>query len=93
MGKPRFRHCASTVVGALISTDYRVCEIEKFSAFAIIVSTCLWGSERVRILERLLKTDWKFWYASSTCMRQTGHDTVKAVFYSQGPPVGAWAGL
>ena len=39
------------------------------------------------ILDRLLKTDRKFWYVCYTCMQQTGHDTVKAVFYSQGPPV------
>jgi hypothetical protein len=39
------------------------------------------------ILERLLKADRKFWYVCYACMQQTGHDTAKAVFYSQGPPV------
>jgi len=39
------------------------------------------------ILERLLKTDRKFWFVCYTCMQQTGHDTLKAVFYCEGPPV------
>jgi hypothetical protein len=27
------------------------------------------------------------WFVCSTCMQQTGHDTVKSVFYSEAPPV------
>lgn len=39
------------------------------------------------ILDWLLKTDRKFWHVCYTCMQQTGHDTLKSVFYSEGPPV------
>ncbi len=39
------------------------------------------------ILDRLLKSDRKFWFVCYTCMMQTGHDTPKSVFYSQAPPV------
>jgi len=39
------------------------------------------------ILERLLITNRKFWFVCYTCMQQTGHDTLKAVFYCGGPPV------
>ena len=27
------------------------------------------------------------WHVCNTCMMQTGHDTLKSVFYSEGPPV------
>jgi hypothetical protein len=39
------------------------------------------------ILARFLKPDRKFWYVCYSCMQQTGHDTLRAVFYSQGPHV------
>ncbi len=33
------------------------------------------------------RVDRKRWFVCSTCMQQTGHDTLKAVFYSEAPPV------
>ena len=39
------------------------------------------------ILNRLRKTDRKFWHVCYACMQQTGHDTLKAVFYSERAPV------
>jgi hypothetical protein len=40
------------------------------------------------ILERILrKRDRAHWFVCHTCMMQTGHDTVKSVFYSQHAPV------
>lgn len=33
------------------------------------------------------RVDRKHWFVCSTCMQQTGHDTVKSVFYSEAPPV------
>lgn len=39
------------------------------------------------ILDRLLKGGRKFWFVCYTCMMQTGHETVKSVFYSEAPPV------
>jgi len=39
------------------------------------------------ILERLLITNRKFWFVCYTCMQHTGHDTLKAVFYCEGPLV------
>ena len=39
------------------------------------------------ILGRVFKGDRKFWFVCYTCMMQTGHDTVKSVFYSEQPPV------
>lgn len=41
----------------------------------------------MEILHRLFKDDRKFWFVCYTCMMQTGHDTVKSVFYSENPPV------
>ncbi len=29
----------------------------------------------------------KHWFVCSACMQQTGHDTLKSVFYSEAPPV------
>jgi len=60
-------------------------ELEKSSGFVIMVSKGL--GKRMEILARLRKSDRKFWYVCYTCMQQTGHDTLKAVFYSEGPPV------
>ena len=39
------------------------------------------------LLDRLLKKDRRFWFVCYTCMMQTGHNTVKSVFYSEGPLV------
>ncbi len=39
------------------------------------------------LLDRLLRKDRKFWFVCYTCMMQTGHDTLKSVFYSEGEPV------
>src|SRR5712692_6277679 len=41
----------------------------------------------MRLLDRFLKGNRKFWFVCYTCMMQTGHDTVKSVFYSEAPPV------
>ncbi len=38
------------------------------------------------LLDRFLKKDRQFWFVCYTCMMQTGHDAVKSVFHSQGPP-------
>jgi len=35
------------------------------------------------ILDRVSKSDRKFWYVCYTCMMQTGHDAEKSVFYSE----------
>jgi len=40
----------------------------------------------VGLLDRLLKKDRKFWFVCYNCMMHTGHDTLKSVFYSEGPP-------
>jgi hypothetical protein len=37
------------------------------------------------VFKRSLKADRRFWHVCYTCMQQTGHDTRRAVFYSQGP--------
>lgn len=39
------------------------------------------------MLDRLLKRDRRFWFVCYSCMMQTGHDTVKSVYYSEDPPV------
>ena len=39
------------------------------------------------ILEKLLKKDRKFWFVCYTCMMQSGHDTLRSVYYSEDPPV------
>src|SRR6516225_10201966 len=62
-----------------------ISELEKSSGFAIMVFKGL--GKRMEILARLRKSDRKFWYVCYTCMQQAGHDTLKAVFYSEGPPV------
>jgi hypothetical protein len=41
----------------------------------------------VSILARLRGIDRRYWHVCYNCMMLTGHDTVKAVFYSEGPPV------
>jgi hypothetical protein len=41
----------------------------------------------VGLLDRFLKKRRKFWFVCYTCMMQTGHDTLKSVFYSEGAPV------
>lgn len=35
----------------------------------------------------MFKSKRKFWFVCYTCMMQTGHDTEKSVFYSEGEPV------
>ena len=39
------------------------------------------------ILDRLSKSDRKFWFVCYTCMMQTDHNTLHSVFYSEAPPV------
>lgn len=39
------------------------------------------------ILNRILRKDRVHWFVCHTCMMQTGHDTVKSVFYSEEAPV------
>jgi hypothetical protein len=39
------------------------------------------------ILDRLRGLDRRYWHVCYNCMMLTGHDTAKAVFYSEGPPV------
>ena len=39
------------------------------------------------ILDRLRGIDRRYWHVCYNCMMLTGHDTVKSVFYSEGPPV------
>ncbi len=39
------------------------------------------------LFDLFTKKNRKFWFVCYTCMMQTGHDTVKSVFYSQGPRV------
>ena len=39
------------------------------------------------ILDKLLKKDRQFWFVCYTCMMQSGHDTLKSVYYSEDPPV------
>ena len=36
--------------------------------------------------DRLFRRDRKFWFVCHTCMQQTDHDTLKSVFYYEGPP-------
>ena len=38
------------------------------------------------LLSLFRRIDRKRWFVCSTCMTQTGHDTLKSVFYSEGPP-------
>ncbi len=38
-------------------------------------------------MHRWFKRDRRFWFVCYTCMMQTGHDTEKSVFYSEGEPV------
>ena len=38
-------------------------------------------------LDRLRGIKRGHWHVCYTCMMESGHDTVKAVFYSEGPPV------
>jgi hypothetical protein len=37
-------------------------------------------------LSRLRGIDRRYWHVCYNCMMQTGHDTVKSVFYWSGPP-------
>ena len=39
------------------------------------------------ILDRLRGIDRRYWHVCYNCMMLTGHDTVKSVFYFEGPPV------
>ena len=39
------------------------------------------------ILDRLRGIDRRYWHVCYNCMMATGHDTVKSVFYSEGPTV------
>ncbi len=39
------------------------------------------------LLDRFLKKDRKYWFVCYACMQQTGHDTLRSVFYSQRDPV------
>lgn len=39
------------------------------------------------LFDRFRKLDRRFWHVCNTCMMQTSHDTVKSVFYSEGPPI------
>jgi hypothetical protein len=41
----------------------------------------------MNILARLRGIDRQHWHVCYNCMMLTGHDTVKAVFYSEGPAV------
>ena len=41
----------------------------------------------MNILHLFRKIDRRYWFVCSTCMTQTGHDTLKSVFYSEDPPV------
>ena len=38
-------------------------------------------------LDRLRGIERRHWHVCYTCMMETGHDTVRAIFYSEGPPV------
>lgn len=37
--------------------------------------------------DRLRGIDRRYWHVCYTCMTETGHDTVRAIFYSEGPPL------
>jgi hypothetical protein len=37
--------------------------------------------------DRLRGIDRRCWHVCYTCMTETGHDTVRAIFYSEGPPL------
>ena len=37
-------------------------------------------------LDRLRGIDRRHWHLCYTCMMESGHDAVKAIFYSEGPP-------
>jgi len=37
--------------------------------------------------DRLRGGDRRHWHVCYTCMMESGHDVVKAIFYSDGPPV------
>lgn len=39
------------------------------------------------LLDRLRGINRRYWHVCYTCMMETGHDTAKAIFYSEGPPV------
>jgi hypothetical protein len=39
------------------------------------------------IFKRSVKADRRFWHVCYTCMQQTGHDTLRAVFYTQRAPI------
>ena len=39
------------------------------------------------ILDRLRGIDRRHWHVCYNCMMLTGHDTVRSLFYSEGPPV------
>jgi len=37
--------------------------------------------------DRWRRIDRRYWHVCYTCMMQTGHDVLRSVFYSEGPPV------
>lgn len=39
------------------------------------------------ILDRLLNRDRKYWFLCYACLQHTNHETIRSVFYYQGPPV------
>lgn len=39
------------------------------------------------LLDRWLNKKRKFWFVCYNCLMQTGHDALKSIFYSEGPPV------
>jgi len=39
------------------------------------------------LFDRLRGIDRSHWHVCYTCMMDSGHDAVKAIFYSEGPPV------
>ena len=41
----------------------------------------------MRFFDRLRGIDRRYWHVCYTCMMESGHDAVKSIFYSEGPPV------